>query len=38
MPYYDEANHVTLTKTNMINEMLCGCGTLRATAVEEPLL
>jgi hypothetical protein len=33
MPYYDVANLVTATKTNMIDEMPCGCGTLRTTGV-----
>ena len=33
MPYYDVANLVTLTKTNLIHEMPCGYGTLRTTAV-----
>jgi hypothetical protein len=33
MPYYDVANLVTLTKTNMIDEMPCGVETLRTTAV-----
>jgi len=33
MPYHDVANVVTVTKTNMINEMPCGWGTLRTTAV-----
>jgi len=33
MPYYDVANLVTVTKTNMINEIPWGCGTLRTTAV-----
>jgi len=33
MPDYDIANLVTVTKTNMINKMLCGCGNLRTTAV-----
>jgi len=28
MPYYDVANLVTITKTNMFNEMPCGYGTL----------
>jgi len=32
MPYYDVANLVTITKTNMIDEMPCGYGTLRTTA------
>jgi len=33
MPYHDVANLVTLTKTNMIDEMRCGYGTLRTTGV-----
>jgi hypothetical protein len=33
MAYYDEANHVTVTKTNIIDEMPCGYGTLRTTGV-----
>jgi hypothetical protein len=33
MPYYAVANLVTVTKTIMINEMPCGCGTLRTTGV-----
>jgi hypothetical protein len=33
MPYCDVANLVTVRKTNMINEMPCGYGTLRATGV-----
>ena len=33
MPYYDVANLVTVTKTNLIHEMHCGYGTLRTTAV-----
>jgi len=33
MPYYDVANLVTITKTNMIDEMACGYGTIRTTAV-----
>jgi len=33
MPYYDVANLVTVTKTNMIDEMPCGFGTLRTTGV-----
>ena len=33
MPYYDVANLVTVTKTNMIDEMPCGYGTLRTTGV-----
>jgi len=33
MPYYDVANLVTVTKTNMIDEMPCGYGTPRTTGV-----
>ena len=33
MPYYDVANIVTVTKTNIIDEMPCDYGTLRATGV-----
>jgi len=33
MPYYDVANLVTVTKTNMIDEMPCDYGTLRTTGV-----
>jgi hypothetical protein len=33
MPYYDVANLVTVTKTNMTDEMPCGYGTLRTTGV-----
>jgi hypothetical protein len=33
MPYYDVANLVTVTKTNMIDEMPCSFGTLRTTGV-----
>jgi len=33
MPYYVVANLVTVTKTNMIDEMPCGYGTLRTTSV-----
>jgi len=33
MAYYDVANLVTLTKTNMIDEMRCGYGTLRTPGV-----
>jgi hypothetical protein len=33
MSYYDVANLVTVTKTNMIDEIACGCGTLRTTGV-----
>jgi hypothetical protein len=31
MPYYDVANLVTVTKTNLIHKMPCGYGTLRTT-------
>jgi hypothetical protein len=34
MPYYELANLVTVTKTNMIDEMLCADGTLRTTALK----
>jgi hypothetical protein len=34
MPYYDVANLVTVTKTNMIDKMPCGYGTLRTTGVK----
>jgi hypothetical protein len=33
MPYYAVANLVTVTKTNMIDEMPCAYGTLRTTGV-----
>jgi hypothetical protein len=33
MPYYNEANLITVTKIDMIDEMLCGYGTLRNTGV-----
>jgi len=33
MPYYDVVNLVTVTKTNMIDEMPCGYGTLKTTGV-----
>jgi len=33
MPYYEVANLVTVTKTNMIDEMPCAYGTLRTTAL-----
>jgi len=33
MPYCDVVNHVTVTKTNMIDEIPCGYGTLRTIAV-----
>jgi len=32
MPYYEVANLVTVTKTNMIDEMLCAYGTLRVAS------
>jgi len=38
MPCHDVADLLTVSKTNMINKMPCGCGTLRSTAVSEPLL
>jgi len=28
MPYYEVANHMTVTKTNMRDEMPCAYGTL----------
>jgi len=31
MPYYNVANLVTIIKTNMIDELPCGYGTLRTT-------
>jgi hypothetical protein len=34
MPYYELANLVTVTKTNMIDEMPCGYGTLRNEHLE----
>jgi len=34
MEYYDVVNCVTVTKTNMINEMHCGYGPLRTTGVK----
>jgi hypothetical protein len=34
MPYYDVANLVTVTKTNMIDEMLCGYGTVMGLEVK----
>ena len=34
MPYYDVANLVTVTKTNLIHEMPCSYGTLRSTPVK----
>jgi hypothetical protein len=34
MPYYDIANLVTVRKTNMIDEMPCGYGTLRTTGMK----
>jgi hypothetical protein len=33
MQCYDVANLVTITKTNLIDEMPCGCGTLITTGV-----
>ena len=33
MPYYDVANHVTVTMTDMIDEMPCGFRSLRTTGV-----
>jgi len=33
MPYHDEANLVTVTKTNIIDKMSCCCGMLRTAAV-----
>jgi len=33
MAYYDVANLATVTKTNIIDEMPCGYGTLRTTGV-----
>ena len=33
MSYYDAGNLVTGIKTNIINNMPCGCGTLRTTVV-----
>jgi len=33
MPYCDVTNLVTVTKTNMLNEIPCGYGTLRTTGV-----
>jgi hypothetical protein len=33
MADYDVAIRVSITKANMINEMLCGYGTLRTTVV-----
>jgi len=33
MPYYEVANIVTVTKTNMIDEMPCAYGTWRTTAL-----
>jgi hypothetical protein len=36
MPYYDIANLVTPKKTNLIDEMTCGYGTLRTTVVRIP--
>ena len=33
MPYYEVTNLATLTKTNTIDQMACGYGTIRTTAV-----
>jgi hypothetical protein len=33
MPYYEEANLVTITKTNMMDDMPCAYETLRHTAL-----
>jgi len=33
MAYYEVANLVTVTNTNMIDEMPCAYGTLRTTAL-----
>ena len=33
MAYYEVANHVTVTQTNMIDEMPCAYGTLRTTVL-----
>jgi hypothetical protein len=33
MPYYDVANLVTVTRTNLMYEMPCSYGSLRLTAV-----
>jgi len=33
MPYYEVANFVTVTKMNMIDDILCAYGTLRTTTV-----
>jgi hypothetical protein len=33
MQYYDVVKLVTITKTNIIDEMACSYGTLRTTAV-----
>jgi hypothetical protein len=38
MPYYDVANLVTVTMTNLIHEMTCAYGTLRTTAVRNTAL
>ena len=37
MPYYDVANVVTGTKTNMIDQMPCGYGTLRNHYCKNPV-
>jgi hypothetical protein len=33
MPYYEVVNLVTVTKTNMIDNLPCAYGTLRTTAL-----
>jgi len=33
MPYYEEANRVTLTKTNLIHQMRSGHGTIKTSAI-----
>jgi len=33
MPYYEVVNLVTVTKTNMIDDMPCAYGALRTTAL-----
>jgi hypothetical protein len=33
MVYYDVVNIVTVTKTNMIDKMACGYGTIRIAVV-----
>ena len=35
MQIYNKVNPVTITQTNIINEVPCGCGTLRTTAVRK---